>query len=80
MEQELEKDVKEIMGGLTCPKDFECYRQRFSNPCKAGDVGPGGIIKCLEKRAYECSFATLYTGVFYCTCPLRVYIAKKLKM
>jgi hypothetical protein len=68
MEQEHEKKLKEIIGDIKCPKDFKCCKQGFKNP-----------IKCLEKRAYDCSFTTLYNGVFYCTCPLRVYIAKKLK-
>jgi hypothetical protein len=79
MEQEHEKKLKEIIGDIKCPKDFKCCKQGFKNLCKAGDIGPGGTIKCLEKRAYDCSFTTLYNGVFYCTCPLRVYIAKKLK-
>jgi hypothetical protein len=40
MKQDHEKQLKALMDQITCPKDFECYRQRFSNLCKAGDVGP----------------------------------------
>jgi hypothetical protein len=77
MEQDLEKDVKEIMGGLTCPKDFECYRQRFSSLCKAEDVGLASHLICREERPAECNFSWDCGSAIYCTCPVRVYVSRE---
>jgi hypothetical protein len=31
MDEELEKEIREIIGDLQCPKDFKCYRSGFEN-------------------------------------------------
>jgi hypothetical protein len=79
MDQHLDKHVKEIMSGVMCPKGFMCYKEGFKNLSKARDVGLEGFLECLELRTRECSFSTPYGSVFYCSCPLRVYIAKNLE-
>jgi hypothetical protein len=78
MEQDHEKELQEIIGIFTCPKDFECYKSGFEKLCKAQDVGLP-LLECLEEHPVECRFSVRDGGVFYCKCPLRVYIAKKLK-
>jgi hypothetical protein len=79
MAKDHEKELKDIIGQLACPKDFQCYEQGFENLCKAEDVGLETFLECLEKRPHECPFSIPYARVFYCSCPLRVYIAKELK-
>jgi hypothetical protein len=79
MEQNHQKAIEEIMGGVTCPKDFKCYKLGFENLCKAKEVGLETFLECLEEHPQECAFSLDCGDYFYCTCPLRVYISKKFK-
>ena len=76
-EQDYRKEIEEIMGRLTCPKDFKCYKSGLDDLCKAQDVGLEEFLECLEENPLECTFSVHYGAVFYCRCPLRVYIVKK---
>ena len=76
MKQNLEEKIKEHIGDLTCPKDFKCCTEGLENLCKARDVGLGTFIECLEDEPHECPFSMRLSGLSYCKCPLRVYIAK----
>jgi hypothetical protein len=78
-DDELEKGIAEIIGGLRCPKDFRCYRSGFENLCKAKDFGNRYLLECLEETPEQCKFSVVAGGSCFCHCPLRVYIAKKLK-
>ncbi len=80
MEQEQEKELKKVIGSLSCPKDFKCYKQGFKTLCKAKDVGLESLLECLEEHSYECPLSVSFGGLYYCSCPLRVYIAKNLKV
>ena len=78
-DEEFEKEVAEIISDLQCPKDFRCKRSGFKDLCKAKVAGTESqILVCLEKQPQKCDFLNL-TGGYVCECPLRVYIAKKLK-
>jgi hypothetical protein len=79
VEQDLEKELRAIINSFTCPKDFKCYRSGFEALCKARDVGLETFIECFEDDPFDCPFSMRLHGVHYCKCPLRVYIAKKLK-
>ena len=79
MEQDIKKEVEEIISGLQCPKDFECYKSGFENLCKAKDIGLKNYLECLEEDPTSCTFSLSMSGLYYCECPLRIYIAKKLK-
>ena len=79
-DEEFEKEVSEIVGDLQCSKDFKCYTSGFKDLCKArvGGVEPPLLI-CCEKDQKRCKFLNVLGG-FVCECPLRVYIAKNLKI
>ncbi len=79
VELDYEKEIKEILTKFSCPKDFICYKSGFSNLCEAEDIGLGPYLECLEKRREGCPFLLSYANVHFCDCPLRVYIAKKLR-
>ena len=79
MEQDHEKELQEIIGGFTCPKDFKCYKSGFEDLCRAKDVGIHSILECLEEDAALCLFSINVHDAYYCECPLRIYIAKRLK-
>jgi hypothetical protein len=77
--QDLRRQLQEIMGYFACPKGFECCNPEFDPPCKAQDVGLETFVECLEDDSYKCVFSICLGGEYLCKCPLRVYIAKKLK-
>jgi hypothetical protein len=75
--------IKEIIDDLKCPKDFKCNKQGFEGLCKVNDVGLDFFVECSEIHRNECTkrctFRVSYGYSYYCSCPLRVYIAKRLK-
>jgi hypothetical protein len=79
MEQGHENDLKDIMAGLMCHKGFKCYKSGFELLCKAQDVELESHLVCGEERPHECHFSWNCDPAYYCTCPVRVYIAKKLR-
>jgi len=79
MEQDYMKVIEDIIDGIRCPKDFACYKKGFENLCKAKDFGLSDFLECLEKDPEGCKFSVPYGSWYLCQCPLRVYIAKKLK-
>jgi hypothetical protein len=80
LEGNCEKELQEIIGELECPKDFKCYKSGFEVLCKAKSIGVGDglFLVCFEKYPQTCKFLNLERG-YVCECPLRIYIAKKLK-
>jgi len=79
--QDNKKQVEEIIGHMECPKDFRCYKSGYENLCKARDIGIESFLECLEEDPEGCTFSFAFFGYsYFCQCPLRVYIAKELKM
>jgi hypothetical protein len=78
MEQNDEKELREIIGGLACSKDFMCYKSGFKNASKAIDVGLESYLECQEGCPLDCSLSVSFGGLHYCRCPLHIYIVKKL--
>lgn len=80
--EEIEEDVRNyiesIITVIECPKDFICYYSGFNNICNAKDIGIESFVECLEKKK-ECKFSFRFALIYLCKCPVRVYIAKKLK-
>lgn len=78
MEEHDKNEVEKIIEGMTCPKDFICYRSGFTVLCKAKDIGIESFIECQEEDAPQCVFSFSFGYTYLCRCPLRIYIAKKL--
>ncbi len=76
MKEEDKKNIEEIISGLKCEKNFKCADTGFEFLCKAKDFGVDNFLECLESDPQECNF-NLYG--YLCQCPIRVYLAKKLK-
>jgi hypothetical protein len=68
--------IKELI--TECRENCKCKTQDIKNLCKARDIGLDTFVECLEKNSFECSDAIPYGHTTFCSCPLRVYIAKKL--
>ena len=73
------KEIEEIINQFECPRDFGCCRSHFRDLCKAKDVGLETFLKCLEEDPRSCQASVPFGAGYFCECPLRVYIAKKLK-
>lgn len=74
--QEHDSKIQEIMRGMQCPTDFECYKSGFENLSKAGIVGDALMVECLEEKAKTCDFGHPFGLGYICKCPLRNYIAR----
>ncbi len=79
MKAEVSKKIEEIMDGMKCPKDFRCAESGFERLCRAEDIGFETHLLCLEDTPFQCKFSVVLETKYFCTCPLRVYLSKKLK-
>lgn len=77
--KQADKEIEEIIDQFKCPKDFKCYKSHFDVVCKAKDIGLETFLECLEENPQYCHFAVPFGYAHFCQCPLRVYIAKKLR-
>jgi hypothetical protein len=78
MEQDIKKQIKEIIGKLECPLDFKCIKPGGDQVCKAKEAGLKEYVECLEEHPVDCGFSVAYGNGHFCRCPLRVYICKEL--
>lgn len=79
MKDEDRKKIEEILAGMQCSKNFKCAESGFEHLCRARDFGDEKYLECLEENPWACSFALDFGSGHLCQCPLRVYLAKKLK-
>lgn len=78
MENMHREKIEAILGQMQCPQGFRCADTDFKKVCRARDIGSDTFLECLEESALDCVFAISFSDAFYCNCPLRVYIAKRL--
>jgi hypothetical protein len=79
LQEDMQKDIEEIIEGLTCPKDFICYKSEFKKLCRVKDIGMESFLICSKNNLLECRFSIYFGDLYFCQCPLRFYIAKNLK-
>ena len=79
MDSAQKQQIEEIIDSLECPKDFICYKSKFENLCKARDIGLEAYLECKENDLQACKFSLPFGYSSLCRCPLRLYIAKRLK-
>ena len=78
MDEEHHQEIEEIMGVMKCPNGFKCYKSGLEALCKARNIGAESFLLCWEKKPERCKFLSTADG-HLCECPLRIYIARKLK-
>lgn len=61
------------------PEGCKCHKDGLDDPCKAKDLGLESFVECLEENPLECVSSFTFADSHYCYCPLRVYMANKLK-
>jgi hypothetical protein len=79
MEPEHEREIRQLISEFDCPKDFMCYKSGLNNVCRAENIGSEPYLECLDENSEGCAFLLSYANVRFCDCPLRFYLAKKLK-
>jgi hypothetical protein len=78
-ETDFQKRIEDMMRTFQCPKGYECYTSGFTKLCRAKDIGLESFVACLCKDPLACKFAIHFGELFFCQCPLRVCICKKLR-
>lgn len=80
MKEEDRKKIVEIIDGMHCPKNFKCVENGFELLCKVKECGLEHCLECLEcNQILPCLFMVKVDKIAFCLCPLRVFIAKKIK-
>jgi hypothetical protein len=74
--QRLEKDAV----GPRLPEDCRYYKPGVGFDCKTRDVGLDSYVECLEKGSFSCPFSVQYAYTYYCSCRVRVIMAKKFEV
>jgi hypothetical protein len=77
--QEHRQKIEKIASGIKCIKDFGCYKSESKKLCKACDFGVKQYLYCLEDEPQNCDFSLSFGRGYFCTCPVRIYIAKNLE-
>ena len=73
-----EQEIRKIMAGMDCPRDFACYNSDFKPRCRVKDVELANHLEIEGEYDCNCKFLVVSNGVPYCKCPLCVYLTKKL--
>ncbi len=63
-----------------CPKDRKVSKTEPGIPCQTRNMGLQSFFVCLEKDPYKCRFHLRYGTSELCKCPVRISIAKELKI
>ncbi len=77
MKKTHKKQIEKILGAFQCPKDYVCYTSGMEKLCRAEDIGLESFLVCLDKDPTACPFSVHFGEMFFCQCPLRMYISRK---
>lgn len=80
LNQENKSQIEKIVSSMDCPKDFKCYKSGFDNICEAVYHGLESYANCVDEKITICKFRILFGYGAFCKCPLRVYLAKNMKI
>ncbi|MFO7967163.1 MAG: hypothetical protein R6U44_06160 [Archaeoglobaceae archaeon] len=78
---DLKHEIEEIMENMDCPKDFACYKANFENLCKFEELCIEDYVECgssCNESLTICPSRFDFGGSYLCSCPLRVFVAKRL--
>ncbi len=74
------ENIENIKLSMQCPRAFECHKSHFAQLCKVRDLGLTDLVECMADRSNNCVFAIPFGFGHFCKCPLRVYLAKELRI
>jgi len=75
-----DKRLESIMKGMICKKHFSCVKSPSKNHALTKNIpGIPFMVECLDRRKKRCQFKLAFNDAHnVCTCPVRVYVTKKL--
>ena len=65
---------------MECPKDFQCYKDRFENMPKMRLAAGVELVECLDEGVKKCGFSMPFGYSHFCECPLRGYVAREFQV
>ncbi len=68
--------LNELIKQTNCHKHYRCQKNNFQASCKARDIGLDTFVECNDAGAAFCKFSLFLGNGYFCTCPVRVYLAK----
>jgi hypothetical protein len=68
--------AEEIMDLMDCPNGFPCYKKKLRPLCNTKDIGMNDYV-LVTHNGHWCTFLMVVGEIYYCRCPLCVYITKK---
>jgi len=78
MNEEDRRKIEKIISQLNCQKNFKCAASGFENLCKAEDIGSDTHLMCHDNAPFWCGFSLKADQEYFCSCLLRLYLAKHL--
>jgi len=76
-DDDTKKEINKIIEGMKCSQRFKCVKSGFEHLCRLGAYSGGDFPECKENFLH-CEFRLPFEYSYICSCPLRVYISKKL--
>ena len=76
---ETNSQIEKIMSQMKCKKDFKCYKSGFEDVSEIKDIRMPDSAICLSDASRNCEYSFAFGDIYFCKCPLRLYMAKKLK-
>jgi len=74
-----QEQIEEIISAMPCPKNFKCYKSQLNTISEIKDIGTKTLFKCSEGNPQCCQSSFPFGHEHFCKCPLRIFMAKKLK-
>jgi len=72
--------IEEAVAQMECPSGFERCRLSFERLCEAQEGRRQSCVECLEEKPGGCNFRVPLGSGTFCRCPIRVYVAKELRI
>lgn len=78
MKKDVQKQIEDLLKKHDSPEDCVFYKVGQGICCKAADVGLESFVLCLKPDSFRCKFSLFFGGASFCTCSIRIKIAKEL--
>jgi hypothetical protein len=75
MDDRYERRTKEIIAGMSCRKNCECYKSNNANCDSSTRSVRDEVIWCMDDNAQSCDFSLSYGSSYICRCPLQLHLA-----
>jgi hypothetical protein len=74
-----QQNIEELISSTSCSKGFECYTSGFERLCPVMCFAGGQKLECMDRCESTCEFQAAFGWGHICQCPVRQYVARKLR-